>query len=416
MHFTRRNIQLCLGVLWLLDGMLQFQPFMLGTGFGATVLGPAAAGQPGFVSVPIQWLMGLVLAHPVVPDAIFGTVQILIGLGLLLRPTVRVALAASVVWGLAVWYLGEGLDGIASGHAGVFTGAPGAALLYAILALAAWPARTDRTEWATEAEATSASRAHGRAFQAVASLRGGARGSDLPPRSWVVLAWTALWIGGSVLLSLPSQASAVALAGGPLALAPSNPAWLAGWDYTVAAWTIAAGNAVIVGLVVLQALIGLVALLGQWPRRIAATVGICLALADWVIGQGLGQVWSGQSNDPSTGPMFVLLGMAVLATTGRAGNSLHRKDKGPIVTRAERALCLGGSPQRSQVPFDAFGGPPLHVKSQEGHEAGRDQAHQLQLGEVGLPVQPKCGKQVDDVRHTMDDPDDVLHARMAGHL
>lgn len=342
MRVTRRSIQVVLGVLWVLDGLLQLQPFMLGTGFGALILGTAAAGQPTFVSVPLQWVMELVLAHHVALDAAFGTFQILMGLGLLVRPTVRAALAASVAWGLAVWYLGEGLGGIASGHTSIFTGAPGSALLYAILALVAWPARAERSP-----ERTSVAEPPSSWISRI--MRGGALSSDVPPRSWVAVAWTVLWLGGVVLLSLPSQASADALAGGPLALAQSNPSWLAGWDYTVANWILAAGNGLVVGLAVLEALIGLVALFGGWPRRVALTLGICLALTDWVIGQGFGQLASGQATDPNSGPMLVLLGIAVLASGARlrvrAPAESPQEPPGPLPCLAPRPSGPGFSTQ-----------------------------------------------------------------------
>lgn len=42
---TRRGLQIVLGLLWLCDAALQFQPFMFGPGFASDVLGEAADGQ-----------------------------------------------------------------------------------------------------------------------------------------------------------------------------------------------------------------------------------------------------------------------------------------------------------------------------------------------------------------------------------
>jgi hypothetical protein len=66
------------------------------------------------------------------------------------RPTVKAALVGSVAWSLAVRWLGEGLGGLFTGTASPITGAPGAVLLYALIAVLAWPAsgipgRADRT-------------------------------------------------------------------------------------------------------------------------------------------------------------------------------------------------------------------------------------------------------------------------------
>ena len=57
-----------------------------------------------------------------------------------LAATVKVALAASVPWSLAVWWLGEGLGGLLAPGASFVTGAPGAVILYAVLAAASSPA------------------------------------------------------------------------------------------------------------------------------------------------------------------------------------------------------------------------------------------------------------------------------------
>ena len=42
-------------------------------------------------------------------NSVFATIQLLLALGIAYRPTVRVALAASIVWALGVWWFGEGL-------------------------------------------------------------------------------------------------------------------------------------------------------------------------------------------------------------------------------------------------------------------------------------------------------------------
>ena len=77
-------------------------------------------------------------------NAIFAALQVLLGLGIAWRPTVRLALAASVAWAVAVWWLGEGLGGLLAEAARPrVNGAPGAVLLYALLAVLLWPADRD---------------------------------------------------------------------------------------------------------------------------------------------------------------------------------------------------------------------------------------------------------------------------------
>jgi hypothetical protein len=172
-HLTRRDIQIALGVLWLIDGVLQAQPFMFTTDFATQVIAPAGQGQPGFVSGPVHWASTVIAAHPVAWNIPFAAIQLLLGAGLLVPRIARVALAASILWALGVWYLGEGLAGLASGHASLVTGDPGSAVLYAILAAAAWP----RGDSSREA-----------------------------PASWLPLAWAVVWVAGAVYQAVPGQA------------------------------------------------------------------------------------------------------------------------------------------------------------------------------------------------------------------
>jgi hypothetical protein len=275
---TRRHLQVALGLVWLLDGGLQLQPFMLGTGFASQVIAPNAAGQPHFVAAPIGWVAGAIAAHPVAWDVPFAACQLLIGLGLLVPRTARLALAASLPWSLGVWFFGEGLSGLAGGHASLLTGAPGSVLLYAVLALAAWPQRDPSHE---------------------------------TPARWLPLAWAALWVGGAIFQALPGQNTGTAVAGAIRGGAGGAPGWLDRLEAWAAAGTTRHGTAVVVSLVVSEALIGLAALHSR-SRRPGVAAGCALALAIWVIGQDLGQLYSGHATDPNTAPIIALVAIAIL--------------------------------------------------------------------------------------------------------
>ena len=120
---ARRKLQLALGVIWVLDGILQFQPAMFTKTFPDMLAG-SAHGNPGVVAGPITWSASLIDHHVVVLNAIFATVQLALGLGIAWRPTLKLALAASIAWSLAVWWLGEGLGGVLTGSASPWNGAP----------------------------------------------------------------------------------------------------------------------------------------------------------------------------------------------------------------------------------------------------------------------------------------------------
>jgi hypothetical protein len=99
----RRALQLALAALWLLDAVLQFQTFMFSEGF-PRMLAATAAGNPGPVAGPVIWSAHLIGTHPAAATAVFGTVQLLLALGIAWRPAVRAALAASITWALAGWF------------------------------------------------------------------------------------------------------------------------------------------------------------------------------------------------------------------------------------------------------------------------------------------------------------------------
>lgn len=138
---TPRSIQIALGGIWILDGVLQLQPSMFGRGFVTSVLLPNAQGQPA----PLAWSIDS-LAHFVSPDIalwnlLFGAVQLLIGIGLLFRPAVKPAIVATAVWAFGVWWFGEGFGMLLTGTACPLTGAPGAVLLYPVIGFLVWPTR-----------------------------------------------------------------------------------------------------------------------------------------------------------------------------------------------------------------------------------------------------------------------------------
>ena len=252
-----RWLRLTLAALWLLDAALQFQSFMFGQGFSA-MLAQSARGNPAVVAVPITWAAQVIGQHPAAANAAFGAIQLALGLGIAWRPTVKIALAGSIGWALAVWWLGEGFGGLLSGTASPVSGAPGAAAVYALLAMLLWPpARAGRQGVFPAAQAAGPARARA--------------------------AWVLLW-GGLAWL---------AAAGAPAA--------------TMAVFRQPGGSLL---LAVVLVLIAAGVLLPAPVQRGAVVAAVVLSLLLWGYGQGFGGVFTGTGTDPSTGPLLALLALA----------------------------------------------------------------------------------------------------------
>ncbi|HEU5003204.1 MAG TPA: hypothetical protein VFW71_10565 [Actinomycetota bacterium] len=285
-HITRRHLQVALGVLWLFDGLLQLQPFMFTRGFARQVIAPAADGSPRALVAGVTLAAHVIAGHPAFWNALFAAVQLALGIGLLWRPTVRAALAGSVAWGLGVWVLGESLGGLAGGHASLVTGAPGAAVLYAVLAAGIWPtARPD---------------------------------GDDSPAAWLGAAWAVLWIGAALLQTLPGRLSGSTLASQVTDSGATG--WLGGLTHAAASGARHGGPAMVVALVLTMALVGAagVAQTAHGQVRLAGVgLGIGLAVLFWVVGQGAGQLATGMATDPNTAVPVVLLGLAAIGASRR---------------------------------------------------------------------------------------------------
>jgi hypothetical protein len=272
-----RTVQSVLGLIWLLDGALQFQPYMYGDGFIHGITG-LDAGQPHWLVTTINWAARIYAS----PSALFNTlaalIQVLIGLGLLYRRTIKPAIAASIAWALVVWWSGEGFGMLLAGSANPLTGAPGAVVLYAIIALLVWP--NERPG-------------------GLLSIRG-ARAAWAA--LWLVMAWA--W-----LLPANSGANATAIA---IKSAPGS-GWLLSLQSSAASGAKGHGAAIAIVLALISAAIGL-CVAKNWRARPFLALAIALNVGYWVIGQGFGGVlYTNSATDLNSGPLFVLLALVLLS-------------------------------------------------------------------------------------------------------
>jgi hypothetical protein len=280
---ARRALQLGLAGIWLLDGVLQYQPAMYTKAFGQMLAG-TAAGNPSVVAGPITWQANLLAHHLASLNTVFATFQLLLGLGIAVRPTARIALAGSVAWSLAVWWFGEGLGGVLSGGASPLNGAPGAAILYALLAVLLWPA--DRGGPAP--------------FLAARAV-----GVHVARALWLVL-----WLSLAYFALTPGNRAPGAVSGTISGMAEGEPRWLSflmrGAASLVTGADLATSIALAVALVVIA--VGV-----YWPASVAKgtlVLAIVVSVMIWVVAEALGAILAGGATDPNSGPLLILLALA----------------------------------------------------------------------------------------------------------
>jgi hypothetical protein len=280
---VRRLLQLGLAGIWLLDALLQYQSFMFSTGF-TQMIGGTASGNPGVVARPITWDATLVEHHLVLLNSIFATIQLLLALGIAWRPTVRLALAASIAWALGVWWFGEGLGMVLTSGASPVNGAPGAVIIYALLAVLLWPAdRAGKPAPFTAARAV---------------------GAPVARALWLVL-----WLSLAYFALLPGNRAPQALNGMIAGMESGEPGWLAALDRGAASLVAHQGLTASIVLAITLVIIAVGVYLPAPAAKATLILAIVVAAVIWVFGEAFGTILTGGGTDPNSGLLLILLAL-----------------------------------------------------------------------------------------------------------
>ncbi len=301
LSITRRGLQIALGLLWLLDGALQFQSYMYSHAFTEGIA-EMAPGQPAWLADSLTWSAHLAGQNLTVWNTLFALTQIVIGLGLLYRPTVKPALVLSFAWALFVWWFGEAFGMLFMDMAEPLTGAPGAVLLYGLVGVLVWP--SDR----------------------VAGLLGARGARILWGALWMVMAW--LWLGSAS--SGPDSVAYVMEEGG------SGIGALTSVQHSLAGWTSGGGLVIAIFFACLSAAIA-IGVATDHRAKPLLWISIAMNLVFWVLGQGFGEMFAGGATDPNSGPPFVLLALAMLPVVG------VREEPSPAAHQVDAAMVSGGA-------------------------------------------------------------------------
>jgi hypothetical protein len=285
----RRWLQLGLGAIWVFDGLLQYQTFMFTKGFAHTFIGVHGDGNPGWVSDSIHWAWAIVETNPVLYNAGFATLQLALGLAIAWRRSLKAALVVSIVWSLLVWWFAEDLGGLLSGGANALSGAPGAVLLYAVLAVLLWPTTHERRPLFVAA----------RPIGTIAAK----------------IVWLVLWVGFAALNLLPTNLTPNGVHDSVAGMGDGQPTWVTALVDGFANLTAHHGSAYSIAGAIIMALVGLGILLPARWTRIAVIAALIVSAFIWVVGQALGAVVGGQSTDVNSGPLLALIALAYWPST-----------------------------------------------------------------------------------------------------
>ena len=293
LHVNQRTLQCALGAIWIIDGLLKFQPNLFKPTFVSEVIRPMAAGQPSLVNSTINHTASLLSHGTTLWVALFGVIEIAIGVGLFFRRSVKPALVASFIWGAGIYLFGEGFGMVLTGQTSPLQGAPGAVCFYMLLGLLVWP-RADQGD--DRQRVGPASSAAGRGVL-------GGTGS--------LLAWAGIWLFEAVIWVFPFNRTSSSITNQLTATANGEPGWYA--HFLNATGHAFAGTGIWMAalLATVSVIIGLGPLISR-RAGIYIGLGIALALLYWVTGEGVGELLTFGGTDPSNGPLIALIGLSVL--------------------------------------------------------------------------------------------------------
>ena len=279
----QRTFRLVLATVWLLDAVLQLQPFLFTPGANgfSGMLYDAAAGNPGWVAHSIRWNASNVHRNPVLSNSVFALVQFAIGFGIVWKRSLKPALGLSIVWSLGVWWFGEGLGNITHGGATPFGGGPGPVLFYALMAVLLWPSEgSDSPFVAARTVGVSAAKA----------------------------IWAAVWGVLAALAVVGSGRSPQALHD-LVATYSGQPGWLAHIDRATASMFLHHGTTAAILLAVVCAVVAVGVYLAAPFTKVTLVVGIVTFVFIWVATENFGGILASGATDPNSGPLVIMLAM-----------------------------------------------------------------------------------------------------------
>lgn len=331
MLLSRKLLQRILGVLWLIDGLLQLQPLMFTGNMINGIMRPMLVGQPGFLEPGLQFIVTQTTVHLVEVNLLIAAVQILLGLGFLLLPDrwLKVVVMASIVWAFIVWFGGEGMSMLLTGTASILSGAPGAVLLYPLLGLAVYPRKSTKDE----PRAVTRQRIDG--LLSRRALR------------WV---FSGFWFSAALLQLQPnwwqpgqiSQAIGAMVGQGGLNSVLVDPVLI-----QIASATANIETPLNIALIVLFLALGIgFAVVKDNQLRPFLIASIVVSVLIWYFSEAFGMILTGMATDFNSGLLLVLMTLAVWPRTSRTGVKRAESARTRFAREVREASKLEGTTQQ----------------------------------------------------------------------
>jgi hypothetical protein len=333
---SARAIQIALGVLWLIDAALQFQPSMFTHQLVTDIILPNVHGQPQ----PVSWSIttaGDLFSHGTASwNAAFAVVQLAIGVGLLLRRFVRPALIVMFAWCFGVWWIGEGFGGLLAGTASPLTGSPGAVALYAVIGILVWPRRVhdhpDQEDHALRPDTMPA--------RVGVASSGTARGPF--GLGGALTAWSGLWVLSAVLWVLPVNRAADTVSRSIAAMSDGNPEWYGHFLTSTAHQFAGDGAQTAWILAALSLLIGLGPLFTARPLPFLLA-GSVLQIGFWITGMAFGGILTGHGTDPNAAPLVILLAVGLIPVAVASHQRFFADAPVRVLSQRHPGLAIGSA-------------------------------------------------------------------------
>lgn len=303
-------LQSSLGLLWIVDALLQIQPAMAAS-FTKQILAPlVSSSQPDVLNLILRWEIYGWQVHPITTDIATALIQMGLGITILAgKNTIfgKIGLWLSIAWSLMIWIGGEAFGGILASGSSEITGWPGAVLFYGIGAIFLL---LPYSAWNSGKVTKTIHYCLGSTLILGAFLQGVFQNS--------------FWKSHQLSSLFADMASA------------PQPSFLSIPITAISHWT--ANDPVIWNgaFTAIMAVLGIGYLTNKATKKWTLAVALWL-LATWWIGQDFGGIFSGTGTDPNLSfPLLLLLITARLAPTTAVASHLVKTHNNQRLSQSHR--------------------------------------------------------------------------------